>query len=85
MDEVRRVQNLNQTSLSYIGKVQGEKGLPSLTESEIAGGFQTIWLGLDEALEKIKASARHTIVADYIVTRDTMILERARDLLRFFS
>ncbi len=75
------MQRLVQTSFNYIGRVRGEKGVPELTESEAADGFETVWLEPEEALERLQRSNRENDAAAYIVLRDIAILTRAMDLI----
>ncbi len=81
VDEVRRMQSLVQTSFNYIGRVRGEKRIPALTESEAADGFEIVWLGLEEALERLQQSNRENDAAAYIVLRDTAILTKAMEMI----
>jgi len=73
--EYRRSSNLNQTSFCYIARIIGEKGDPNLTESEISGGFKTIWLSIEEAINNLNQSHPSFIWAKYMVARDLALLE----------
>lgn len=80
VNEWRRFCNLHQISYCYFAKVVGEKGIPDFTESEIAEGFEVVWLPYNEALDIIKRSKAEQIEAkEYMVPRDIAILEAARD------
>jgi len=73
--EYRKKFNLKQTSYCYIGKLVGKKGVPNLMEDEAAEGFQTVWLTLEDALNKVRGSKREIYEAQYMVARDTAFLE----------
>lgn len=73
--EYRKKYNLKQTSHCYTAKLVGEKGTPTLEPDEIAEGFEVVWLPLNQALAKIKASKLLIYEAQYMVARDTVVLE----------
>ena len=82
VNEWRKFCELRQISCCYIAQVSDTKGTPSFTESELAEGFEIIWVSYDEALLKLKGSTATQIVSkDYMVPRDTAILESARKYL----
>jgi 8-oxo-dGTP pyrophosphatase MutT (NUDIX family) len=76
--EYRKKFNLKQTSYCYIAKVVGDKGIPHLMEDEIEEGFQTVWLPIDEASDKVSGGQREIYEAQYMIVRDTMIIETAK-------
>jgi 8-oxo-dGTP pyrophosphatase MutT (NUDIX family) len=75
--EYRKKFGLKQTSYCYIAKLVGKKGTPQLMEDEIEEGFQTVWLPLEDALNRVKESQRDVYEAQYMVARDTAFLEAA--------
>ena len=75
--EYRKKYNLKQTSFCYIAKVAGEKGEPKLEQDEIEEGLEAIWLPIGEALTKVKDSQLNIYESQYIVSRDTALLEAA--------
>ena len=75
--EYRKKYRLNQTSYCYIAKVVGEKGTPKLEKDEAEEGFETVWLPINEALEKVRASQLLIYEAQYMIARDTALLEHA--------
>lgn len=80
VNEWRRFCTLHQVSYCYLAKLVGEKGIPDFTESEIAEGFEVVWLPSGEALDILKGSrAEHIEAKGYMVPRDIAILEAARD------
>lgn len=51
--EYRNEHDLFQESYCYTGFVEGKKGNPAFTKTEIASGFITIWLSPPEAIIKL--------------------------------
>ena len=80
--EYRKQFNLKQVSYCYIAQLVGEKGFPKLEQDEIEEGFETVWLPLKDALAKVKGSEIFVYEAQYMVTRDTALLEMAGELLK---
>ena len=57
-------------------EVVGPKGLPKLMDDEIEEGFQTVWMSLDDALDKVRKSKTDGVYeAQYMVARDVAFLE----------
>ena len=82
VNEWRRFCKLHQISYCYLAKVISAKETPNLTESEVAEGFEAVWLPYNEALDVLKGSKAEKIEAkEYIVPRDIAILEASRDAL----
>lgn len=79
--EYRRKYGLKQTSYCYVAKLVGRKGVPDLTDDEIAEGFQTVWLPLDEAIKAVAESTPIVYEGIYMNSRDKIILEIVRDSL----
>ena len=76
--EYRKKYNLKQTSYCYVAKVVGEKGIAELTPEEMDDAFETVWLPLEEAIQKVKNNNNSAIYnVPYMVTRDTAFLEEA--------
>lgn len=73
--ELRKKYSLKNKSYCYIAKVIGEKGNPQLMPDEIEEGFQTVWLSIEEALDKVKSGKKEVYEAQYMIARDTMIIE----------
>lgn len=79
VNEWRKFCALHQISYCYFAKVVGEKGTPDFTESEIAEGFEVVWLPYNKALDILKGSKAEQIEAKgYMVPRDIAILEAAK-------
>ncbi len=79
VEEYRSKFNLHQLSYCFLADLSGEKGTPHLEESEIADGFETVWLSLDDAVKVLEAEAN---VEDYegkfIQMRDLIVLTEAQ-------
>lgn len=78
--EYRKQFNLKQISYCYIAKVVGEKGNPKLEPDEIAEGFETVWLTLDEAIKRVGESKPTIYEGPYMVARDFALLQEAKKL-----
>lgn len=82
VEEYRDKFSLHQLSYCYVAEVDGEKGLPELTESEIANGFETVWLSLDAAIETLESEGD---VEDYqgkfVQMRDLLFLQEAKKVV----
>jgi 8-oxo-dGTP diphosphatase len=80
--EYRKMFNLKQISYCYFARVQGTKGSPEFTESELQDGFEVVWLPHEKAL----ALVAEDITTDpegkmYIIPRDTAVLKAAEEFL----
>ena len=77
VEEFRGKFSLHQISYCFLADLLGEKGIPHLEPDEIADGFQTVWMSLDEAIATLAGEAS---VEDYegkfIEKRDLVILRR---------
>ncbi len=81
--EYRKFEQLKQTSYCYLARLKGEKGRPTFTETEMAGGFQAEWVPLAEARrlfdERLATSLEGSA---YIVKRDIRFLEEAEKQIK---
>ncbi len=75
--EYRKKYNLKQISYCYIGNVIGEKGVSQLMDNEIEEGFETVWFPIKNALDKVRNGKKEVYEAQYMIARDTIILEKA--------
>lgn len=80
--EYRKKYKLKQISYCYIAKVKGEKGTPKLEEDEEAEGFKTVWLPIEEALQKVIESKPTIYEGQYMNTRDIALLKQAIKTLK---
>jgi 8-oxo-dGTP pyrophosphatase MutT (NUDIX family) len=78
--EYRTIHKLNQESFCFYGHIVGEKGIPDFTESEVEHGFQLIWVDLDEAIRLLKISGPVDQVENFIIKRDSLILEKLKEV-----
>lgn len=80
IEEYRNVDLLHQISYCFIAEVDGEKGEPEFTQSEIEEGFKPVWLSLDQAIETIEnKNIIEFIRAKFMVTRDITFLKEAKN------
>ena len=82
IEEYRGKFNLHQLSYCFLAGLAGEKGTPHLEADEIADGFETVWLSIEDAMKVLKSEAN---VEDYegkfIQLRDLTLLSEARKLI----
>ncbi|MBI1308595.1 MAG: NUDIX domain-containing protein [Proteobacteria bacterium] len=79
--EWRKMFELHQTSFCFWAKVKGEKGKPAFTDSELANGFEMVWVEADKVLplmEKLSPANQEGRI--YIVPRDICLLKEALPL-----
>lgn len=77
--EYRSRHNLIQISYCYYGQIVS-KGEPALTDEEKAQGTETLWLSLDEAIERVKNNKNENYKYQFIQKRCLVALEKAREL-----
>ena len=70
--------NLKQESFCYLAKIEGKKGNPSFTEEEIQGGFEVVWIPLDEAIEIVSKDMPDNYEGKFIKIRDLCFLEEVK-------
>ncbi|MDO8561654.1 MAG: NUDIX domain-containing protein [bacterium] len=79
IEEYRNTFSLHQVSYCYIAELDGEKGTPHFEESEMADGFETVWLSLGDAINALKKENRgNHYEGKFIHKRDLVFLEAAR-------
>ncbi len=64
-----------QLSYCFTATVEGEKGNPVLTESEIDLGFKTLWVTVPEAIVLLRNCQPSHWEGDYIPARELLILQ----------
>jgi len=78
VEEYRNKWELHQMSYCFLADLDGEKGVPHLEENEIADGFETMWMSIDDAIKALESDAP---VEDYegkfIQVRDLTLLKEA--------
>lgn len=72
---------LKQKSYSYFAQVVGEVGKNKLDDYEIEDGMSIVWVPLAQALELVKNSKTEHYGYKFMVMRDSLLLEEARNLL----
>ena len=76
IEEYRNAVPLHQISYCFTADLMGEKGLPHLEEGEIAEGFVTEWMDLDEAIKTMENEADIDIyLAKFMQRRDVSFLK----------
>jgi ADP-ribose pyrophosphatase YjhB (NUDIX family) len=82
VEEFRNKFSLRQLSYCFLADLAGEKGTPHLEQDEIADGFETVWLSIEDAIGTLENEAG---VEDYegkfIRLRDVSLLKQAVQLL----
>lgn len=78
--EHRSKWNLKQVSYCYLGKII-LKGKLDFTNEEIKDGFQLVWLSLDEAISRIEKEKPEHYEGSFIVQRDLIFLQKAKEIL----
>ena len=82
IEEFRNKISRDQTSYCFIANLAGEKGIPRLEADEIADGFETIWLNIDNAIETLENEKdMEHYNGRFINMRDKMLLEEAKKIL----
>ena len=81
VNEYRDEHELFQESYCYIAYVNGKKGSPAFTNSEISGGFKIIWLPISEAIAKLKSDQPKSYEGKFIQQRDLTLLLEAKRLM----
>jgi len=79
--ETRDEFEIVQLSYCFIGDVKKNRGKLGFTEKEISQGFELIWVSLDEAIRLIKNDKPENYEGKYIVKRDLIFLEKAKEIL----
>ena len=79
IEEYRNISPVHQLSYCFLAELVGEKGVRHLEEGEIADGFETVWLSLEDAIKTLEGDAP---VEDYngkfIQKRDIAFLRKAQ-------
>ena len=79
--EFRSKINLKQTSYCYHGNIIS-KGKPKFTGSELKGGFELIWVTLEDAISKIRNDKPDDYGEEFMKKRDLAFLEKAREIIK---
>lgn len=72
---------IKQKSYAFLAKTVGKIKPPNFTQEEIDNGFELIWTGLDEAVEKLKSDQPELLEGKHIRLRDLVILEEAKKII----
>jgi len=82
IEEYRNEDSLHQISHCFVAKLDGKKGKPKFTQSEIEEGFRPVWVSLNDAIktldsEEIKEFRR----GKFMVTRDFLFLNEVKKII----
>lgn len=55
VEEYRNQYSLHQLSYCFTADIKGEKGTPQLEEDEIADGFETVWMNINDAIKVLES------------------------------
>lgn len=82
IEEYRNSHSLYQISYFFTAEVFGEKGIPQLEKEEIAEGYETIWVSVDDAISKLNSetSERH-YGGKFMNLRNIICLKEVKRLL----
>ena len=79
-EERRKEKELLQFSYCFSARVVGEKGVPSLTETELARGMEVRWLTPEEAYSDLSTAMKdHKEHLRFMRTRDAYILKQFQE------
>ncbi len=79
IEEFRNKQALHQISHCFVADLLGEVGATSLEEGEIAEGFETVWMPLEEAIAAMEQELSNDYYdAKFMTPRDLTFLKKAR-------
>lgn len=81
--EYRNKIGVEQESYCYLAKLDGEKGKAKLEQDEAEAGFETVWVGIDEAIELVENSKpKDTYDGSFIKIRDYILLNKAKESIK---
>jgi len=80
--EHRKMYQIEQISYCYLARVSGEKGEPIFTNKELSEGFSQMWVPYHEAVQLVSDNQALGIEGkEYIVPRDTILIEAVREVV----
>jgi 8-oxo-dGTP diphosphatase len=82
IEEYRNKTAKLQISHGFTAKVRGEKGTPALDAGEIADGFETVWVPLEDAIRILEreASLMESYGAKFMTLRELTFLKEAHKI-----
>ncbi len=82
IEEYRNKFTLHQISYCFLADIAGEKGTPHLEEGEIADGFETEWMSLNDAIKTLEGEAgAEDYESKFIQARDLTFLRETEKIL----
>ena len=73
--------NIKQESYCYLAHLIGAKGVVSLTEDEVANGFASLWVPMNEAIRLVSEANTEDYQGQFIIPRELVFLREAEKLL----
>lgn len=80
--EYRGKYNVKQESYYYLARVIGPKILPQFTEKEVADGFASLWVTLEEAIRLVAGANTEDYQGKFIIPRELVFLRETQRLFR---
>lgn len=79
IEEYRSRLSIHQMSYCFTAEVVGKKGKPKLEEDEIADGFETVWLSLEDAIRTLEVENNiENYEGKFINMRDLIFLKQVK-------
>jgi 8-oxo-dGTP diphosphatase len=75
IEEYRNEEKIHQRSFIFLARVVGEKGETNMMDDELEEDFHLEWVGLRDALDKIKNANPKVYEGHFIQKRDQILLE----------
>ncbi len=82
IEESRMLNDFTQESFYYLARVQGPKGMPSLTQEEMDEDTQVRWYAIEEAFDIVARARPENYQRCYVQRRDIAVLREAMLQLR---
>ncbi len=80
VEEFRNYFSLHQLSFCFTADLDGEKGVSQFEADEIEDGFETVWMGIHDAIKTLESERElEHYEGKFINVRDLLILKEARD------
>ena len=79
--EHRNRMKVTQISYCYLAKLKGKPAETSLEKEEKEEGFETMWVGIKEALYLVKNSKDNDYLVRFMMKRDAIFIKEAITLI----
>lgn len=82
VEEYRNQYSLHQLSYCFTADLKGEKGTPDLEEDEIADGFETVWMSINDAIKILEGEKElEPYEGRFINMRDLLLLKEINKIV----